>query len=675
MGLWNQFSAVMLRQRGHLFCWVPVCLALGIGWYFSLRAEPSGVMLAAVACVVVVLAVVARALPEVTAPFAVGAALVLLGLLLAAFRAHSVAAPVLGWRYYGPVEGRVVALDRSQSDAPRVTLDQVRLDRVSPARTPPRVRVSLHSTFPGAITPRPGMQVMTTAHLSPPAGPVEPGGFDFQRHAWFAELGAVGYSRVPLLGMADPVEGGIALILFRLRMAASARVRAHLSGDIGGFAAAITTGDRSAISQDALQDLRSSNLAHLLAISGLHMGLLSGVVFGAARLLLALHPVTATRWPSRSIAAGAALIAATGYLALSGGSVATERAYVMCAVALCALMIGRRAISLRAVAIAGIIVLTLRPEALMGPGFQMSFAATTALVAVFGWIRDFEGEVIPKRLRPVAAVVISSAVAGIATAPISAAHFNTIAHYGLVANLLSVPLMGVLVIPAAVLAAILAPFGGEGIPLWAIGLGLEWILSVADVVAHLPGARSFVPGPGGWVLPLLSLGFLWLVLWQGHLRWFGLPAIMLSFALWQGTTRPDVLIADTGTLVGVMTPAGRALSKDKAAGFVARNWLENDGDGAGQALAAQRWAGQEEGIIHLSGKRAVAAFSGCQPNEVVVASADMTTARDWGCQVYDPLRLRETGAIALNKSAQGWEVTTAKDRAGTRLWNSRQQSQ
>ena len=176
-------------------------------------------------------------------------------------------------------------------------------------------------------------------------------------------------------------------------------------------------------------------------------------------------------------------------------------------------------------------------------------------------------------------------------------------------------------------------------------------------------------------MPLLSLGFLWLVLWQGHLRWFGLPAIVLSFALWQGTTRPDVLVADTGTLVGVMTPAGRALSKDKAAGFVARNWLENDGDGADQAVAAQRWAGQEEGIIHLSGKRAVAAFSGCQPEDVVVASADMATDRDWGCQVYDPLRLRKTGAIALNKSAQGWEVTTAKDRAGTRLWNSRPQSQ
>jgi competence protein ComEC len=671
MGLLNLFSTVMLRQRGHLFGWVPVCLAGGIGWYFSLPVEPSLPLLWGMALAVAGLTVVARLLPEVTAPFAVGVALVLLGLLIAAFRAHSTAAPVLGWRYYGAVEGRVIALDRSQSDAPRVTLDQVRLDRIPPARTPTRVRVSLHSKTPGSIKPTPGMRVMTTAHLSPPAGPVEPGGFDFQRHAWFAGLGAVGYARVPLLGIAKPTEGELSLVLFRLRMAASARVRHHLPGDVGGFAAAITTGDRSAISQQALQDLRSSNLAHLLAISGLHMGLLSAVVFGGLRLILALHPVTATRWPSRSIAAGAALIAATGYLALSGGNVATERAYVMCAVALCALMIGRRAISLRAVAVAGIIVLALRPEALMGPGFQMSFAATTALVAVFGWMRDFEGEVIPRRLRPVAAVVISSAVAGFATAPISAAHFNTVSHYGLVANLLSVPLMGVLVIPAAVLAVLIAPFGLEGIPLWAMGLGLRWILFVAEGVSNLPGARSFVPGPGGWVLPLLALGFLWLLIWQGSLRWLGCPVMVLSLIVWQATPRPDVLVADTGTLVGIMTAEGRALSKEKGAGLIARNWLENDGDGVNQSVAAARWAKNATGIIHLSGKRAVAAFQGCRRGEIVIASVPMEPDPAWNCRVFDPIQLRETGALALWKMPKGWHISTAKEHAGARLWNSR----
>lgn len=646
--------------------WVPVCLAMGIGGYFSLTWEPSVAQLAGAGGAVLVLALITGRLSEALSPFAIGILLILLGFLLAAVRAHSVAGPVLEWRYYGAVEGRVVAMDRSQSDALRLTLDQVRLDDVPPWRTPERVRISLHGKGAEGITPVPGLRVMTTGHLSPPSGPVEPGGFDFQRHAWFAQLGAVGYTRVPLMGASAAQEGHAGLMVFRIRMAASAYIQSVLPGDVGGFAAAITTGDRSAISQDALTDLRASNLAHLLAISGLHMGLLTAVVFGALRVILAAIPGVALRWPTKAIAAFGALLAASGYLALSGGNVATERAFIMVAVALGALMIGRRALSLRAVAVAATIVLVLRPEVLMGPGFQMSFAATTALVAVFGWLRDVDMHRVPNWLRPALAVFMSSAVAGIATAPIAAAHFNAIAHYGLIANLMSVPLMGVLIMPAAVLAVVLVPLGLEGLALWAMGLGLRWILGVADWIANLDGARGFVPGPGGWVLPLLALGFLFLILWQGRPRFAGAPVMALSFWLWSGVERPAVLISDTGTLVGVLTQQGRALSKSKGAGFVARNWLENDGDGAPQWQAAERWQGGA--VLHLSGKRALAAFEGCTAGQIVVTSAVPEEAKEFGCPMFDPQKLRLTGSIALTQTPAGWQMTTARDLAGERLW-------
>ncbi|KIN61329.1 Competence protein [Sulfitobacter noctilucae] len=666
MIIWGHMQAVLLRQRGGMLGWVPVCLAIGIGAYFSLKSEPGILTFAACVMAAIALVPVARFVTEALAPFPIAIALCLVGFTLAGLRAHSVAEPVLGWRYYGAVEGRVIAMDRSQSDALRLTLDQVRLDRVPHVRTPERVRISLHGKGAAGIAPEPGLRVMTTAHLSPPSGPVEPGGFDFQRHAFFAKLGAVGYTRVPLMGAAEAREGHAGLLVFRLRMAASAHIQNRLPGDTGGFAAAITTGDRSAISQQALDALRASNLAHLLAISGLHMGLLTAVVFGALRLILAAHPYTSVRWPTKAIAAVGALIAAAGYLALSGGNVATQRAFIMVAVALAALLIGRRALSLRAVAVAAIIVLVLRPEALMGPGFQMSFAATTALVAVFGWIRDMEQNLVPRWAKPFVATFISSAVAGIATAPIAAAHFNAIAHYGLIANLLSVPLMGVLVIPAAVLALVLAPLGLDWIALWAMGLGLDWILGVAHFVAGLENARRYVPGPGPWVLPLLGLGFLTLILWQGRLRWIGVAAMGLSMALWQGATRPDVLISDTGTLVGVMTSQGRALSKEKGAGFVARNWLENDGSGDTQAWAAKRWQMGE--IVHLSGKRAVSKFAGCNADQIVVASAPAEALRAQGCLLFDPRILKQTGSVALDKTPEGWRITTARDQAGERLW-------
>ena len=666
MGLAARFRHMIAVQRGHLFGWLPVGMAVGIAVFFALRFEPSLPLIVAIGFAGFAAFAATRALPETAGPFAVFLTMIAFGFCIAALRTHSLAGPVIDWRYYGPVEGRIVGMDRSASDAVRLTLDQVKLDRVAPHETPVRVRISLHGDAGLGVEPTPGLRVMTTAHLSPPGGPVEPGGFDFQRHAWFARLGAVGYTRVPLVA-ARAAEFDLRQVIFGIRMNISGAVRAHLPGDVGGFAAAVTTGDRSGISQDALDALRAANTAHLLAISGLHMGLLSGFVFGLLRLVFALIPPVALRWPSRKLAAGGALLAATGYLALSGGNVATERAFVMVAVALCAILVDRRAISLRGVAIAALIILTWQPEALLGPGFQMSFAATTALVAVFGWLRDMPWLRGRGWVQAFLGLVISSAVAGLATAPIGAAHFNAMAQYGLLANLASVPLMGTVVVPASVLAAVLAPFGAEGIGLWIMGLGLQWILWVADWVSGLGGAQRFVAGPHVVVLPLMALGALFVILWQGRSRCAGMLAILMALGLWQADTRPDVLVSDTGVLVGVRTAEGRALSRGKGAGFVARNWLENDGDGADQEVAFARWDASGMPVTHLHGKRAIAGFEGCAPGGIVVASATLPTRAP--CLILDPEVLRATGAIALHFTASGARIVTARDMAGDRMWS------
>lgn len=671
--LFKRIKLNLLQQRGYLFEWAPVCLACGIGVYFCLRFEPSPMHYWSAFGAGAALVVLARYLGEAFAPLALGGVLVIAGFMLAGHRAHDVAGPVIGFRYYGPIEGRVVNLDRSASDALRITLDAVVLEDVLPERTPHRVRISLHGDQSHSVTPAPGMRIMTTGHLSPPGGPVEPGGFDFQRHAWFAELGAVGYTRVPILAIAPAREGQAGLAIFRIRMAAAEHVLDVLPGDTGGFAVAVTTGARSAISQTALDDLRASNLAHLLAISGLHMGLLTGFVFGLLRAGFALIPPLALRWPSRKLAAVGALIAASCYLALSGGNVATDRAFIMVSVALCAILVNRRAISLRAVAIAATIVLLLRPEALLGPGFQMSFAATTALVAVFGYMRDGQITLGPKWMQPMIGVLLASGISGLATAPIGAAHFNTISHYGLLANLLSVPVMGSVVVPAAVLTVLLVPLGLDWLGLWIMGVGLRWILEVGAFVAGLDGARSYVAGPGAVVLPMLTLGFLWIVLWQGRMRAAGLAPVVFAFAIWAGTERPVGLIAENGTLVGVMTKEGRALSKPKGAGFVAQNWLENDGDASAQGAAAARWTtapfAELPGgvrVQHVSGKRALAAFKGCGPGDIIVAS--VVVEAEYPCEIYDPPRLRTTGAMAITSKDNVLEVTSVRDVTGTRLW-------
>ncbi|PSL20659.1 ComEC/Rec2 family competence protein [Shimia abyssi] len=485
----NALGLALLGQRGYLFPWVPVWLAIGIGVFFSQPREPDVLVLLAAGGVGAFVFVGAAFLGAIGRIVAFALAMSAFGFCLAGARSHMVDAPVLGFRYYGPVEGRVVGLDRSASDAMRVTLADVRLFDVASDQTPARVRISLH----GAETlaePAPGMWVGMTAHLSPPSGPVEPGGFDFQRHAWFQRLGAVGYSRVPVVELGPRHRGAH---VFALRMRLSKAVQNRLPGAVGGFAAAVTTGDRSGMPVGTIEDLRISNLAHLLAISGLHMGLLAGFVFAAVRVGLAMIPAVALRVNSKKVAAVVALVASAGYLMLSGGSVSTQRAFLMTSVMLTAVLMDRRALSLRAVAVAAVLVLVLRPEALLGPGFQMSFAATTALIVVFGWLREREVSFGPKWLQPVIAVVISSFVAGMATAPFAAVHFNQIAHFGLPANLLSVPIMGTVVVPAAVLAALLSPFGLEQVGLVPMSWGLEWILRVADFLRHLMAREAWFP--------------------------------------------------------------------------------------------------------------------------------------------------------------------------------------
>lgn len=313
-GLWAQ----VLAQRGYSFGWAPVLLVIGVAAYFAMNEEPAFGLCAALltcACFVVLFQ---RIVPDSFRIWVLALAPVMGGFGLAGVRANMVAEPVLGFRYYGPIEGRIIEIDRSSSDAVRLTLDRVVLARLGPRRTPATARVSLHGDQ-GFITPEPGQVVLMTGHLSPPSGPVEPDGFDFQRMAWFEGLGAVGYTRTPVLLGVAASDGQGGLWVYRQRVAISAGVQARLTGESGAFGAAIMTGDRSGMGRDSLDALRASNLAHLLAISGMHMGILAAFVFAAFRYGLALWPYVALRWPVKKIAAAGALRVAASYLALSGG--------------------------------------------------------------------------------------------------------------------------------------------------------------------------------------------------------------------------------------------------------------------------------------------------------------------------------------------------------------------
>lgn len=699
-------------NRAGLFLWVPVWMSAGIAAWFAAPGFWSVQMLALTGLTGLAALMVLTLAPglalrgrlgwqaaDMLRMIAAAVALTVAGVGLTATRSALVAAPVMEWRYYGPVEGRLVVIDRSSRDRIRLTLDQVVLKNTAPERVPRRVRLSLMGAAATGDMPALGQRIMLTGHLGPPPGPASPGSFDFRQFAWFSGLGAVGYARNPVMSVAPP-EGGM-WGMHRARMSISRAIQDHIGGQEGAVASALMTGDRSGISEATNEIMRASNLYHIISISGLHMGMLAGFVYNALRLALVLAGGLGVLLPgpTHKLAAAAAMMAAAIYLWLSGGGVATERSFIMVAVMLGAILVDRRAISLRTVALAAVLILIYSPDAVTSPGFQMSFAATVALILSYGpWMKVARR--VPWWLRPVCMLVISSFVAGMATSPIAAAHFSRMAQYGLIANLLVVPVMGALVMPAGVIAAILGPLGLAAPALWVMGIGTKWMLIVADRVAGLGGAVTAIPLPPWQVLPLMCFGAMLTILcWRPGQGWrrvtppfagFVAGWLMLLGAggLWLGTSRPALLIAPEAEAVGLMTPAGRALSKPAGGSFVVSTWLLEDGDIATQEQAAARagWQGDRRdrwidwpeaglSVWHFTGKgSADRALQACQPGRIVIASEPVPNARRDGmaaCGLIDPWALRDTGALAVDPADGGLRITSTRDHLGRVPWGGR----
>jgi competence protein ComEC len=286
-----------------------------------------------------------------------------------------------------------------------------------------------------------------------------------------------------------------------------------------------------------------------------------------------------------------------------------------------------------------------------------------------------------RRFRGVLALIASSAIAGAATAPISAFHFNQIAKLGLMANLLSVPVMGLAVMPSAVVAGLFSIVGLEQLPLKAMQAGIRWILSVAHWVAGLDASVTQVKSAPGQVLALIAAGAIVFMLWQGRLRWGGVAVSLAGFALWSATERPDVLVTDNGRLVGIMGEAGRALTRKRGNGFAAATWLENDGDRADQAQAQGRQALEPDDFVVVKDGKFIGYFWGKEKSghrlEPACAKVDILIAPQWNSSVDGPCRflaaefLRTEGSVAIKTGGQGPVIRTARQQSGARLWNSK----
>jgi len=664
-------------ERQQKALWLPVAMGAGILLYFSLRSEPDARLIWLAPVLIIAALLLARRWPFcgwLCALVAAGS----FGFAVTLWHAQRAPPPLSPPQRAVVVQG-IVQNVQALPQGLRVTLAEARLGPEAP-RLERSIRLRLRNDDPAR--PTPGDLISVRALIRAPSAPAYPGAWDFQRAAFFSGQGGVGFA----IGAAEVTRGaGHAPPLSGLRRELEARVLAVVPGAAGAISAALLTGSQSVIPRADLDAMRDSGLAHILSVSGLHIAIVMSVSFWVTRLLAALYRPLALRVPGKMLAGCGALLAGGFYMLLTGAQVPMQRSFAMACLVTLAILAGRKAISLRGLAWAAAAVMIFDPASLLGPSFQMSFAAVLALIA--GW------EAVQPRLAGlrgqkgwawrigfgVLALMMTSVLAGSATAPFGLAHFGRLQWYGVAANAVAVPLTSFIIMPAGMLAALLMPFGLEAPALWVMGLGVEGVLWVARIVAAWPGATESARPIPGWGLAVFAFGLCWLCLWRRWWRALGVLPMTLGLASAALVQPPQILISQDARLVGFFTTDALFIQRQQGASNLTRDtWLRHFGLDAAKALPAEgqspdgKLSCTADGCLFEAGASAFFVRRGnimAQCGAVaVIISAEPIRQRCRQSILIDRFSVWRDGAHAIWLSPKGAQVISDRSWRGDRPW-------
>jgi competence protein ComEC len=656
-------------ERGRFFLLLPVAMGAAILGYFALAFEPplwlGGVFLA------VALTALASGWRRPDTRFAATLALVAaLGFARAEWR--TAAMPKLLDLPRGAVTlaGSVASVDMLPNGR-RVTLTDPSANGVIEPRD---IRVKLRPDDDQDVAP--GDIVSLRALLFKPDRPAYPGGWDSGRDAFFEHLGASGFALGGITVEQAAPSSGAAILLRRLRERIAANILATLPIQTGSIAVTLLTGFEQDIPPQEHQNFISAGLAHLLAVAGLHVGIVMGLAFSVTRWGLTRSERLTLHWPVKSLAAGAALIAGILYAALTGAHLPILRSLAMASLVTLGVAAGRRAISLRGLAIAAMLIMLFTPEAVVGVSFQMSFSAVLALISGYAAARGVfsrlnEATSHRRRLAAhLAALFYTSLLAGAASMPFAAYQFQQIQPYWIFANLVAVPLTALWVLPLGLLALALMPFGLAPLALIPMGWGIAVIVGCANLIATWPDAMLRVtPMPTAAIL-LYTAGLAWLCIWRHKKKYLGLPLMLVALVVYAATTPPDALVSPDAKLIALRAPSGLLLLRaKKASAFTLAQWQPVWGGTALTPFDATPCASQTACLIGAT-LIALTPPDPCPAGVALVLSPEpLRGACDaQGRVVVDRFTVWREGAVAAWLRPNGVRLLTDKDVEGTRPW-------
>ena len=577
-------------EEGAAFVWSPVLFGLGCILYFNLPREP---LIWAFPTLTIGCMVLANRIGRShwASRVLIAVSLVAGGSSVGQLRSQIVDTQMLSRSVVAQVRGRVVQAEYRAKGSIRYTIDVTKnkhdplsgMSARGVIQSPKLLRITARKGGPEVGI---GQWIEGQARIGPPPGPSFPGAYDFSFQSWFQGIGASGffYGKPKHVLLSISPTDTWSLAIAKTRGSISSIIRDALPGRGGALASALIVGDRSGIDKETAEALRRSGLAHILAISGLHMALVALTLIYLLRALFACFPAVSLAYPVKKWAAGLALCGASAYLLISGANVSTQRAYIMVAIMLLAIMFDRRALTMRNVAIAAFIVLFIAPEAVMMPGFQMSFAAVAALVATYEAIsrstrlknqkvrNGFFGAISRFVIRDMGSLALTSLVAGAATGIFAAYHFYRIAPFGLLANLLAMPLVSLLVMPLALISVLTMPFGMESFSLEAMAKAMEIVVIIAEWVAGLEpqGNVGFIP-----ILAFTAgtTALLFATLLRTRLKLLALPFFLLAAIAIGNKNYPNILVLENGRQVGILSDSNSlSLLRPNADKFSTNMW-------------------------------------------------------------------------------------------------------
>lgn len=575
----ERFSWAYAERTG-LELWFGVCFALGILIYFSLPEEPplwGAIFLALTAGVVW-----SYGFKEFFSRLVLGYIFfACFGFAVASVKTYLVAAPVLPAPLFETgIAGTVVKVEPYQTRQ-RITLENVRIENVDNNAAPVKVRLNFHETYPHIKV---GDKVEAIAHILPPMLPVQTGAYDFSRDAWFKQIGAIG--KITELTGHTPIENsnGFSQWLEHVRDKIATRINDILPSETAGVAIPLIIGEQGTVPPQTYQLYRVAGIVHVLSVSGFHLTLIAGLVFFLIRGLLSLFTGLSERVNAKKIAAFLSILIVGFYLLISGLQLPAIRSFIMVTIVLLGVLFDRRAISLRSVMLAGVVILFFWPESLMSVSFQLSFMAVFALVSLYEvFMRHLQRTELSrffvyKAFLLVAGMTCVSVLATLVTAPYAAYHFNQFVPYSVLGNLATELLFSFAIMPLLLAAVVFMPFGGDKLFLQLAGRCLDKVTEICGAIARLPHADVTVPAFDAWGLILISFGFIWLFLFSSRIRWLGLLFLLPSIFAFNTIPKADLLVSEGGKVFAVREADGKLKLSDAGANtFASDVWLRRNG--------------------------------------------------------------------------------------------------